>query len=826
MIRRIWCVLALSGLLSLGGALAARAQEGPAIPEKVSGLLDRLDSGGEGRLWNSVNELEELGPAAVSEIAKGLSRPAMTRIGVAKALLTMEGGEAYRSKALGVLRSQIFGKESRKLRLMASELYMSNCGKSDKRSLRKQVDAIDDAQVKISVLKGLRSFGRRKLKEFLASDDANLRAEAALALAEIGNVESAKAVLDRLKAEPTERGRRARLLLAQERLLEQASAVGGLTKKDDIVKLRDKQIARLKTQLALAEVKAQKAANGGGGGSSKIGSAPTGIATRLVSELVAKVRSNYVTEAKVAEKTLANYAAKGILENLDPFSSYMTEEETKSFQESIRQVYAGIGAVVQMDPRTGYLTIVRPIYGGPAFKGGLRTLDRVLEVEGVSTRGKTVRDLVKVLKGKQGTEVAIKVRRFFAPKDEVKDMSITRSFISLPSVSYDLLPGKIGYLQLAQFGYRASQEVENALRDLERRGMVGLIFDLRGNPGGLLNAAVQIAEKFLPAGKLIVYQQGRKGTRVGRRKEFRTRKGAQHPNYPIVVLVNEQSASASEIVSGALSVHKRALLVGKRTFGKGSVQQLYNVETTGGKSTLRLTIAYYYLPDGTLIHRHRSPRAWRFRQSLSQEISRWQQDGIINAKQSQQLHDIYKPEPGGVPTDFDVSAEELTKDERIQLGKLQASMLIESYIQSHYKANQKLFHKLAVFDNEDSKAYPDFATLVTSIREKVSKELSEDRIRIFLRQNLRRFVQDDLGRNLPSDFIGDRQMERAIYEVAHRGGIKASSTPEYRRLAERCQKIDKKKAADEAAKKAELAKKAKESKEGEKKGKKGKDGSF
>lgn len=791
-------------------AVATAQDDTTSTGAKVDSLLGRIENSGLERMWDSVAKLEKLGPAAVVDIAKGLGedKPAVVRLGASKALLVMEGGEVYRPKALGGLKDLLFSKETREVRVMAAELLLSYGGKSDLRALRKTSSRIDDPYVKIAVLKGLRSFGRRALKAFLDSDDAGLRAEAALALGAMGNVEAAKPVLDQLKTEPTDRGRRARMLLEQERMLERLKVYGGLEKKEEILKLQKAQIDRLERELVQARIDAKKAADAGAEGKPAASSSKYSKNLKLLEELLGYVENFYVDGEKTASKGLVDEAAKGMIQSLDPFSSYMTEAETKAFQESIRQSYAGIGAVVQSDPRTGYLTIVKPIYGGPAFEAGLRTLDQVTEVEGISTKGKTVRDLVKVLKGKQGTEVAIKVKHFLDKEQTEKPLAITRDFISLPSVSYTMLPGKIGYVQLSQFGYKATVEVKSAVDALQKDGMIGLILDLRGNPGGLLSAAVQISEMFLPKDKLIVYQQGRKGTRVGRRKEFRSRRDSPWPNFPLVVMINEDSASASEIVSGALKVHGRATLIGRRSFGKGSVQQLYDVKSTEGKSNLRLTIAYYYLPDGTCIHRERSARVWRFRDALHSEIDEWKEQGLISAKQALELHDRYKPTPGGVEPHVDIDRDVLDREVRIKLAELQQSMVVERYVQRHYVDDRETFQKLAVFDNEDPQNYPHF----DEIMKEVKNGLTPEQVRIYVRETVRRFVQDDLGRTLPSDFQGDRQLERSIYEVLKRNNVDPATITEYGPLAGRADEMladeAKRNAAREEAKRKAAEKKA------------------
>lgn len=336
-------------------------------------------------------------------------------------------------------------------------------------------------------------------------------------------------MLSKLKDEPTDRGRQARAYLEMDDMLSKLEKCGGVEDSSELLKLRQREIDRLKGEVAKLRQDLRSGA-GEGAGSDVPGS-------KLMGELFERIRQTYVDEDKTKIDDLIDAAAAGLVDSLDPFSAYMNEKQLTEFNSSIQQRYGGIGAVVQMDRKTGYLTIQRPIYGNPAHKAGLRTLDQVTEVEGVSTKGKTVQELVTILKGPQGTAVTCKVKPFFG--GEERPVEITRAQITLKSVRWDLLPGNIGYVQLSQFGHLATVEVEEALRDLESRGMQGLVFDLRGNPGGLLSAAVEIADKFLDDDQLVVYSEGRKGTRYGARQDdggpsVRRRRLRQpkHPDYP------------------------------------------------------------------------------------------------------------------------------------------------------------------------------------------------------------------------------------------------------------------------------------------------------
>ena len=454
-----------------------------------------------------------------------------------------------------------------------------------------------------------------------------------------------------------------------------------------------------------------------------------------------KIELYYVNGEKTQPDDLLNAAAKGLVGMLDPFSSYMTEKETNKFRETLGQEYAGIGAVVQVDPRTRYLTIIRPIYSGPAYEAGLRSLDQVVEVEGDSTYNRTVEDLVGKLKGPKGTPVKIKVFRkgWRRPREFV----LTRRRIVLVSVKHDMLPGSIGYLNLAQFGEKANVEVEAALTDLEERGMRALIFDLRGNPGGLLNAAVQISDKFLKDDQLIVYSEGR-NPQIAPRKEFRTSDRATHPDYPIVVLVDGSSASASEIVSGALQDTQRATLVGRRTFGKGSVQQLMQVEATDRKSTLRLTVAYYYLPSGRCIHREPGKE-------------------------------------GGVVPDVEVTLPEDPASVIEARDKLVAARVAEKFVQSSLADKPELLKELANFDQFDTSRYPGFDEWFAGL----NTHLDPEQVRPLVRGFARRLVQDARGQEFAFDLQEDIILQHGVVEALKLMGETPADHEPYGLLAER-----------------------------------------
>lgn len=750
--------LAVSTALALGLSVG-RAQDAPSTDQKVQDIVTRMDRGGLAAVWDRAVDLEQLGDEAAPAIAKkleGASGP--VKLGVAKALLSMKADDQH-AVAIAAVKDVLKGDGAREEKIAAADLLSLKGSKEEVRSLEKSLDTFTDPYVKLAVLKALKRRGRvikagDLMKELLASDDFGVRAEAALRLAECDDYESSKAILEQLKAEPSERGRRASALLEQEKLMEAAEKTGGLSAKDDVVKFKDKKIEELNEKIRQMEADAAKGTGGLPGGT-------------LLKELEDKIGKCYVDEKKTSINSLTEQAAKGMVDSLDPFSQYMTEKESSAFKETMGQEYAGIGAVVQTNLKTGFLNIVRPIYGGPAYKAGLRTLDQIVEVEGESVKDKDgkpikVNDLVLKLKGKPGSLVHIKVKKFLdGPEASPVEMAIKRNFVTLSSVRYDMLPGKVGYLQLESFGAKASDEIESALNELEKMGMRALVFDLRGNPGGYLNQAVAVCSKFLAKGKLVVYQQGRDGTEIGKRRDFFVEHDGDeaHPDYPLVLLVDENSASASEIVSGCLQVHKRADLVGQRTFGKGSVQQIFPVTATDGKSALRLTIAYYYLPDGRCIHKPRDPQTWRYQEMIRSEIERWKMEGSISDAQAKILLDQYKQLPGGVVPDFAVKNDTLAPDVLKKMAVIADSGRLEDYIQKHWAKDKDTFLGLVESDGFDPNKYPDFDAFYSDLK----TDLAKDDLRKLLRIEVRKFAQDELAKILPSDFQEDQQLDAGVW---------------------------------------------------------------
>lgn len=301
------------------------------------------------------------------------------------------------------------------------------------------------------------------------------------------------------------------------------------------------------------------------------------------------VRRHYVEEPDT--KTLIQGAIRGMVSTLDPHSSFMTERAFKEMDLDIRGAFEGVG--IQIGIKNQQLTVISPIEDTPADRAGIAAGDKILRIDDAWTRDLSIEDAVDRMRGPKGTKVRLLILRNGWEKP--KEFTIIRGVIKVQSVKSKMLEGDIGYVKITQFQGRTGQELERHIGRLRDKGMKRLVLDLRNDPGGVLDASVDVSSLFLPKDSLIVYLQGRNASD---RKDFRSAISGPYQDVPLVVLVNAGSASASEIVAGALQDSGRSLIVGTQTFGKGSVQTVFSLE---GGTGLRLTTAKYYTPSGRSI---------------------------------------------------------------------------------------------------------------------------------------------------------------------------------------------------------------------------------
>ncbi|MBF0456816.1 MAG: S41 family peptidase [Nitrospirae bacterium] len=309
---------------------------------------------------------------------------------------------------------------------------------------------------------------------------------------------------------------------------------------------------------------------------------------KLFTEVISIIKSNYVEEVK--SKDLIYGALKGMLNSLDPHSSFMTPDLFKEMKVDTKGEFGGVG--IQIGKKGIAITVIAPIEDTPAYMAGIKAGDIIVKINGETTEKMTLYDAVSKMRGAKGSKVTVTIMR--TDWKDTKDFTLVRDTIKVKSVKFKVLNDDVGYVKISQFQEKTVADLEKALAALKEKKVTSLLLDLRNDPGGLLQGAVGVSEQFLPPNKLVVYIKDRSGDK----KEFFTEGDGKYEKLPMVVMVNEGSASASEIVAGAMKDWNRAIVLGTTTFGKGSVQSVLPLSDGSG---LRLTTARYYTPKGTSI---------------------------------------------------------------------------------------------------------------------------------------------------------------------------------------------------------------------------------
>jgi carboxyl-terminal processing protease len=704
----VWLLCGMTVAFNVRAQDAGVADEKLPVAELADEIFKRIASAKPDQIWEPAARLVRLarmnGDAVSERLTNGLKSPDQkVQLVCARALCQIEQNEAAGGLLIALAQS---GKEPEIRRLAANAIGLTTTLYGDEKTgaaLAAALKQEPDELTRISLARSLwrvssSNEGHDELMRLLAqSKDKAVQDEAAVVLAENGftHLNEVRARLLNLYAEPTPQGERAFNLLRRF--------------EDDSNKKKD-------TKLAQGE--------------------------QLLRELLRTIKNAYPDETKCDIDKLFENAAKGMINGLDPFSQYMDRDEVKATQEMLQQDYGGIGAYVGL--RNGQFVITSPIYGSPADKAGLRALDVINEVNGEKTGDMVdkggINGVIAKLKGEPGTSVKLKYfRRGFLKPVEI---SIVRERIRVESVFSTMLPGRIGYLRLTRFGERSVEEMEKALAALKKDGARALVFDLRDNPGGLLRAGVEIADKFLKGGKLIVYSQG--NADFSPRKDYFATGGDEDEALPLVCLVGAGSASASEIVAGALQDHKRAPLIGEKTYGKGSVQQIMPVKATDRQTQLRLTIAKYYLPSGRCIHEK------------------------------------------GVEVDVEVKPSELHGWTVEKLVELRRRNIFEDHVRNTWDQNKDAYLKLAVNDDRKWENWPGFEAFYQGLH----TVLDRNDVRAELRSNVRRRAQDETKKELVVDLEEDDVLQRGVLEALSKLNENPDGFAEYKALPEKFKKKD------------------------------------
>ncbi len=308
----------------------------------------------------------------------------------------------------------------------------------------------------------------------------------------------------------------------------------------------------------------------------------------LFSEVLDKINKEFVDEVNQSE--VMDAAINGVLQSLDPYSSYMSPEMFENMQTETSGKFGGLGIEVGME--SGVVKVISPIDNSPASRVGIKAGDYIVKINDVQVQGKTLSEAVDLMRGPVGTDIEITVRRVGEKKAII--FNITREIIEIESVKSKIIENKIGYLRLTSFNENSSVQIKKKIKEIKKKKVKGYILDLRNNPGGLLSQAIRISDFFLDYGEIV----STKSRKSSENRKWFSKKGDLIDGKTLIVLINYGSASASEIVAGALKEHKRAILIGENSYGKGSVQSIIPLKNNGA---IRLTISKYYLPSGKSI---------------------------------------------------------------------------------------------------------------------------------------------------------------------------------------------------------------------------------
>ncbi len=835
----------LTGLMGMHAALAGGAD----INDSVARIVSRMDRRDADSIWSDVRRLRDLGDPAVPAIKKAMKDAEPSgQLGCAGALMSL----GHESAAADALLSLVWNAPDRAIRIQAVRVLSKGVQDNDLRTkvAKQMIDRLEEVYSpaeKIALAKGLWSVSgehrvRAKdiLRDILKSEDPGYRLDAALALAELGEPYSARAVLREFKDDPTPRGELARAYYENLELQTRIESLNNRLRGSNNSRKGGLSLPRNETSLyneLAREIRNRLSEDG----NLKLW---TTAAVRnledheFLEEIVNKVMRHHIGD--VDRETLMNAAARGILDALDIHSTFFTGEELDRWSFDLDPSYAGIGAYVNIvDDR---FVIVRPIYSGPAYSLGLRTGDWIQEVDGWPTLQKPVEEITRRLKGLPGTSVEIKIAR--KGWEEPRVFEITRDNIEIPTARGEMLPGDIGYVRLDSFGGETAAELEEAMQNLERQGMKALVLDLRNNSGGYLATARKVVDKFLPAGKLICECKGVDDEPVydseGKYQYFTT-DNLHHEEIPMVVLVNGASASASEIVAGALQEHGRATIIGTRSFGKGSVQNMFPLQTRPSEPHLDDARENGIWDEGeqytdsnrngrydygeSWVDVPRRNRRWDPGESFedrngngkwdsSEAYTDSNRNGRYDAPETftdldqngkwdrgphvkitlaryflpngRSIHREMDREgrvlnEGGVVPDVEQKFETLPNWILEEFDRLRDSPDLAAYVDGIVAATRELALELAQYDGFDSSRYPAYDDFVTEI----DSPLPAPEMRRLVRMAVRRRVQDELGREFIQDVQEDTQLQRAIHHLADSIRLNLTDHPTLSHIPER-----------------------------------------
>ena len=465
-------------------------------------------------------------------------------------------------------------------------------------------------------------------------------------------------------------------------------------------------------------------------------------------QVLTKVRDHYVEP--VSSDKLMDSAIRGMLRTLDPYSQYLDKEEAQRLETTTHGAFGGIGISIGM--RDGWVTVISPIEGTPAWRAGIQGGDRIMKIDGETAEGLSLDDAMKKMRGEKGTKVVLTM--FREGREKPLDFTIVRDIIQIKSVPYSgMLSNGVGYIRLSNFSERSREEIDAAISKIEKQNPKGLILDLRFNPGGLLSQAVEVSEEFTPRGKKIVYTRGRDPSQ---NRDFFSSAGQPHNKYPLVVLVNQWTASASEIVSGAVQDLDLGLVAGQTTFGKGLVQTVIPLTRSVKGPKLKLTTAKYYTPSGRCIQKDEQLKDGALAADDDDEDS----DGALpkrtlpDSLKSQKPRPEYKTEMGRTVYGGGGIAPDVELDE-VKYPRVAEDLEVKQF-----------FFKYAVKYAAKHPAPPAGYAISPAMRDEFAQFLKAEKFEVSADslQAAQRFVDTGLRRELARRFASDEEAYRVSIE--------------------------------------------------------------
>ncbi len=770
-------VVALLGAALLAVGSPSRADDAnpsdeiKALAEAVASATTEHDA------WNDAVKLAGYRDKAATFAVEAAASPDATPLGrVALGSVLLKIGE--RGRAAQTLLAVANSDASSDLKIAAISL-VAGAADDDQAEVgvKKVLDESLDPRVRAAAAKTLWSItkdvdAKARLKSLMKSDDFDSRVEGAIAMAEIRDFSAeVKILLTQIRDEPTPRGRLARALL----------------EKNDV----EQMFHAVKPAPASSEPPIATSAPSSASGSS------AGL-EGILDDTLAKLRALYVDPNTLDEKKLYEGAARGLVEAIgDQHTVYQSSDEHEDWVDALQKQYGGIGAYVGIDA-DGFFSITRPMFGGPAWKAQLRPGDRIIHIKNYSgeqmefdTGGQDQSQIIKHLRGVPDSDVTITVVR--KGWREPREMTLKRGLIKVPTVWATMLEGHVGYITIDSFAQNTAEEFVAEANGLHEQGATSLIIDLRNNGGGYLAVAEKMGDYLLPMGKLVVETKGRPGV-------YRNETYVSHGigsewsrNVPLAVLVNENSASASEILSGSLQRNGRAKIVGERTFGKGSVQNIFPIFREPFSEPFTDLNHNGVWDSAERFEDTNQNGVWDAGEPLDDrdENGRWTAAEPFSDKNGNGEFDApsvkitiakyyvgrtpgaYEFNPnrklmtvqgrrvwlGGVEPDVPVASDEFFEGWRTEeISKLEERKVFEDYLDANFEANKETFLRLAVADSKPTD-YPKFDELYASLG---ATKLSKEDVWYWLHYRARAYASNALGKQLVGDWIIDSQIQAAI----------------------------------------------------------------